>query len=180
MYDEISYPFLNVPGAAVEVWKWIIISSNLYLDSPITSGDTGQIVDHVLYHTDTHQKPWGQLPFNTLRPRQNGRHFADDVFKCIFENENEWISPWISLKFVPKIRINKTPALVQILAWRRPGDKPLSEPMMVSLPTHLCVTRPQWVNSLVPGGFKWNFGKMILNLISVVDGWGIACEIALR
>ena len=31
------------------------------------------------------------------------------------------------------------------MAWRRPGDKPLSEPMMVSLLTHLCVTRPQWV-----------------------------------
>ena len=31
------------------------------------------------------------------------------------------------------------------MAWRRPGDKPFSEPMMVSLPTHICVTRPQWV-----------------------------------
>ena len=31
------------------------------------------------------------------------------------------------------------------MAWRRPGDKPLSEPMMVNLPTHICVTRPQWV-----------------------------------
>ena len=35
------------------------------------------------------------------------------------------------------------------MAWRRPGDKPLSESMMVSLLTHICVTRPQWVNSLV-------------------------------
>ena len=31
------------------------------------------------------------------------------------------------------------------MAWRRPGDKPFSEPMMVSLLTHICVTRPQWV-----------------------------------
>ena len=38
------------------------------------------------------------------------------------------------------------------MAWRRPGDKPLSEAVMVSLPTHLCVTRPQWVNGLVPPG----------------------------
>ena len=44
--------------------------------------------------------------------------------------------------------MNSIPALVQIMAWRRPGDKPLSEPMMVRLPTHICVTRPQWVNSL--------------------------------
>ena len=53
------------------------------------------------------------------------------------------ISLKISLKFVPKVRINNIPALVQIMAWRRPGDKPLSEPMMVSLLTHICVTRPQ-------------------------------------
>ena len=83
--------------------------------------------------------------FNTLRPRQNGRHFADDIFKCIFLNENNWIPVKISLKFVPKGPINNTPALVEIMAWRRPGDKPLSEPIMVNLPTHICVTWPQWV-----------------------------------
>ena len=83
--------------------------------------------------------------FNSLRPRPIRRHFADDIFKCILENENGWISPRISLKFVPKVRINNIPALVQIMAWRRPGDKPLSGPMMVSLLTHICVARPQWV-----------------------------------
>ena len=82
---------------------------------------------------------------NTLRPKQNGRHFADDIFKCIFLNENVWIPIKISVKFVPKGTINNIPALVQMMAWRRPGDKPLSESMMVSLPTHICVTRPQWV-----------------------------------
>ena len=83
---------------------------------------------------------------NTLRPRQNGRHFADDTFKRIFLNEDIRILIEISLKFVPKGPINNIPALVQIMAWRRPGDKPLSEPIMVRLPTHICVTRPQWVN----------------------------------
>ena len=87
---------------------------------------------------------------NTLRPGQNGRHFTDDIFKCIFLNENVWIPIKISLKFVPKSPINNIPALVQIMAWRRPGDKPLSEPMMVRLPTHICVTRPQWVNNSFP------------------------------
>ena len=87
--------------------------------------------------------PWDS--FNTLRPRQNGRHFADDMFKCIFLNENVSIPVEISLKFVPKGSINNNPALFQIMAWRRPGDKPLSEPMMVSSLTHICVTRPQWV-----------------------------------
>ena len=73
---------------------------------------------------------------NTLRPRQNGRHFADDTFKRIFMNENVRISINISLKFVPKGLINNIPAMVQIMGWRRPGDKPLSEPMMVNLLTH--------------------------------------------
>ena len=73
----------------------------------------------------------GKELINTLRPRQNGRHFADDTFKRIFLNETFRISIKISLKFVPKGPINIIPALVQIMAWRRPGDKPLSEPMMV-------------------------------------------------
>ena len=67
----------------------------------------------------------------TLRPRQNGCHFPDDIFKCILVNGSVWISLKLSLKFVPKIQINDIPGLVQIMAWRRPGDKPLSEPMMV-------------------------------------------------
>ena len=83
--------------------------------------------------------------FNTLRPRLNRRPFADDIFKCIFLNENEWVLPRISLKFIPKVRINNIQSLVQIMAWRRAGDKPLYGPMMVSLLAHFCVTRPEWV-----------------------------------
>ena len=56
--------------------------------------------------------------------------------KCIFLNENVWIPIKISLKFVPKGPINNIPAMFQIMARRRPGDKPLSEPVMVSLPTY--------------------------------------------
>ena len=88
-----------------------------------------------------------QGPINTLRPRQNGCHFPDDIFKWIFLNENIWISLKIPLKFIPRGPINNIPALVQIMAWRRPGTKPLSEPMLVFVPTHICVTRPQWVNN---------------------------------
>ena len=49
---------------------------------------------------------------NTLRLRQNGRHFADDIFKCIFLNENVRILIKISLKFVPKDPIINIPAMV--------------------------------------------------------------------
>ena len=47
-----------------------------------------------------------------LRPRQNGHHFPDDIFKCIFFNENVCLSITISLKFVPKGPTNNIPALV--------------------------------------------------------------------
>ena len=86
---------------------------------------------------------------NSLRPKKNGRRFTDDIFKRIFLTENVRISIKVSLKFIPKCPINNNPALVLIMAWRRSGDKPLSEPMMVSLLTHICVTRPQWVNGSV-------------------------------
>ena len=58
-------------------------------------------------------------------------------FKCFSLNENGWILIKISLKFVPKGPINNIPALVQIMAWRRPGAEPLSEAMMVSLSMHI-------------------------------------------
>ena len=82
-----------------------------------------------------------------MRPRQNGRHFPDNIFKCIFLNANLWISINISLNFVPKGQIDNTLALVQIMAWHRPGDKPLSEPMTVSFLIHIGISRPQWVNA---------------------------------
>ena len=92
---------------------------------------------------------WIQLTsLNSSTPGQNGRRFADGIFRCIFSNETLCVFMKISLKFVPKGPIDNIPALVQIMAWRRSGDKPLSEPMVVCLLTHICVTQPQWVNYL--------------------------------
>ena len=72
--------------------------------------------------------------------RQNCRHFTDNIFKCIFLNENVWISIKISPNVVLTGSNNNIPALVQIMAWQRPGDEPLSEEMMVGLLTHICVS----------------------------------------
>ena len=58
---------------------------------------------------------------NTLRLRQNGHHFQVYIFRWISLNKNIWISPKISLKFVPKIRINNIPTSVQIMAWHQTG-----------------------------------------------------------
>ena len=122
----------------------------------------------------TRHLEWGiteALSLNTLRPRQNGCRFTDNVFKCIFLNENVWISLKISLKFVPKVPINNIPALVQILAWRRSGDKPLSEPMMVSILTHIYVTRPQWVNFSDEEIFY--FAKILLGSLNHFHIWWV-------
>ena len=60
---------------------------------------------------------------------------------------------------------NNMPSLVQMMAWRRPGDKPLSEPMMVSLLTHICVTRPQWVNT--------GLHQRTVSRLGTIKLWGI-------
>ena len=121
------------------------------------------------------------LQVNTLRLRQNGHRFADDTFKCIFVYENVWIPFKISLKFVPKGPINNIPALVQIMAWRRPSDKPLSAPIMVRLPTHICVTRPQWVNdslmSLACGVHKLPQADMLCKKYGLQSTWWHETEV---
>ena len=72
---------------------------------------------------------------------------ADNIFKCIFLNENDRIPIQISLKFVPRSPIDNKPALIQVMAWRRPGDKPLPETMM-TLFTY--AYRGRWVNLTWP------------------------------
>ena len=117
---------------------------------------------------------------NTLRPRQNGRHFPNNIFKCIFLNENIWILIEISLKFVTKGPINNIPALVPIMAWRRPGEKPLSELMLVSPLTLICVSRPQWVNSSPLGQYGRHFVDNIFRCIFVNEEFGILIKISLK
>ena len=132
--------------SAYQVWVATVYPFN-------TEGDTSYYIVHLTMKIlNSCTKPsYGDMGIlfhpviNTLRRRQHGRHFADDTFKRIFLNENGMILVKISLKFVPNGPINNIPALVQIMAWPRPGDTPLSEAMMVSLLTHIHVTRPQWV-----------------------------------
>ena len=104
---------------------------------------------------------------NTLRP---GKMAA--IFQTTFSHAFSWMKIYefrkkISLTFVPKGPIENIPALVQLMAWRRPGNKPLSEPMMVVLPAHTCVTRPQWVNIMVT--FFFNFqSDWISNIYNIM------------
>ena len=81
----------------------------------------------------------GQTNGNTAE-----NQFNSDSLK-IYVN---WIQTKISLKIVPKGQINNIPALLQIMAWCQSGNKPLSETMMLSLLTHICIPRPQWVDEM--------------------------------
>ena len=55
----------------------------------------------------------------------------DGIFKCIFFYEI--IPIQISLKFVLKSPVDDKPAVVKVIAWHRPDDKPLPESMMAQL-----------------------------------------------
>ena len=63
---------------------------------------------HHCFKINQHWTHWGR---GKLQP------FRRQHFKSIFLNKNVRISLKISLKFVPNIRINNIPALVQIMAW---------------------------------------------------------------
>ena len=111
--------------------------------------------------------------FNTWRLRQNGCHFPYNIFTCIFLNENVWILLKISnsLKFVPMVQINNIPALVQIMAWYRQGDKPLSEPMKFKLLMYICISQPQWVKE-PHHQLEWYYSKFVQNITCPMQqGW---------
>ena len=65
---------------------------------------------------------------------QRNKYRLSTIFKCKFFNENYRIPIQISLKFVPRSPIDNKPALVQVMAWRWTGDKPLPEPMVAQFP----------------------------------------------
>ena len=74
-----------------------------------------------------------------------------------------------SLKFVPKGQTNNISAFVQIMAWRRSGDKPLSEPMVFSLLMHICVTLPQRVKQASTDQFFYM--SRLSNCVGVWPHW---------
>ena len=78
-----------------------------------------------------HEMAWHWTwPVNSYLPDKMAAILADDNFKCIFLNENDRIQIQIPLKFVPGNLIDNKPALLQVMAWRWTGDKPLPKPML--------------------------------------------------
>ena len=103
---------------SISHWLGANLESALY---SITYSMTVIKVEHIDY-TWILQMTTHSSPFHTLSPRQNGCHFLDNIFKYIFLTKNIWISIKISPQFVLKGPSNNIPSLVQITAWRWPGD----------------------------------------------------------
>ena len=135
MGTELKYAvrhFIGICGFIVSNKKW---------DNPCTNATNYLCFRPIVYvckHQNNSHKRLTQK-WTPFRRQCFQMHFLE--WKCMNFAK-------ISLKFVPKVPVNNIPALVHILAWRRSGDKPLSELMMVSLLTQICVTRPQWVNQI--------------------------------
>ena len=118
--------YLNFPEICSQICSYQ--QASIDSDNGLMPNRTHHLNQSLLMHISVTRPHW----VNTLVPRQNGHYIADDIFKCIFLKENDWIPIKISLKFVPKGPINNIPGLVQIMAWRTPGDRLLSELMLVS------------------------------------------------
>ena len=117
-----NYPQLNITykTSLVQVMVWCHQITNLYLNQcwPRSLSIYGITKPQCV---------------NTLRPRQNGWHFPENIFNCICLNGNVWILNAIWLHCVLKVSMDNNTALVQIMAWHRADDKPLSAPMMAYL-----------------------------------------------
>ena len=88
---------------------------------------------------------------------------ADDNFKCILLNENDRIPSQISLKFVSRSPIDNKPALVQVMACRRTGDKLLPELMLTQFTdTHMQHYGGDWLTNM-----DSNFQVFWENLVSI-------------
>ena len=138
---------IKTAQSAIRVYNWW---------NPLLFRPRGMIMHHRLpdnkrvgHYWFMPEKDKSRVCIYSLRLRQSGRHFPDDIVKCIFIHEHVWISMEMFLKFVPECPINNIPALAQIMAWRLLDDKPLPESRIVSLPTHRCVIRLQWVKSRI-------------------------------
>ena len=115
------------------------------------------ILFHFIFYFSFRFSLLSWLLFLHIEAETTGRHFEDDIFKYTFFNENIWISIEISLKFVAMGLINNVPPLVQIVAFAPSRRKAIMwTPMLVCLPTHICVTPPQWVIeiNIIGGGVE--------------------------
>ena len=115
-----------------------------------------------------------KLTIDTLRPRQNCRHFADDIFKRTFLNENIWISTKFLLKFVPKCPFQNSIALVQKMAWRRIKKYLVCKRyVLYSISNELCCVSREKLDIEPLDGMKL---VMVMRIYSKLTHFNICCQ----
>ena len=136
----LGFPFIMWKLPLNQTWNWhwltnrtTCMSSKTHIDKPDWSELQESLQLLVFWKWDmmaavshankSQENVHRESIVDTLKPRQNGHHFADDSFNWIFFNENASISIKIPLKCFPDGPINHIPASVHIMAWRRSGDK---------------------------------------------------------
>ena len=95
------------------------------------------------------------------------KHFADDILICILFSEKVWILIKISLMFLPKGPIDNMFALDQMIAWCRPGDKPLSKTMLVRLVQH--TSRVSSQKGPTRHAYAWQIGPFWQDTLKLCD-----------
>ena len=113
-------------------WNSNIFILEITLECPLQNG--GQFSKpqyvNVRNHFVKKEVSWhweSLIQVNSIPPGQNGCHFTDYIFKCIFINAKFFILLTIPLKIVPRGLIDNKSALVQAMACHWTDDNPLSE-----------------------------------------------------
>ena len=103
------------------------------MDPPVTRLVCCHTILQFKSHTEKFDFKWRHIWSNSLK--HWGLAKMADIFQTTFLKALYWMKMYkFRLRFHGSLFLG-VPA----------GDKPLSEPMMICLLTHICVTRPQWV-----------------------------------
>ena len=109
-------------------------------------------------HNLSHMTSQGHNELTLLPLDKMASILANHIFTWIFLNENDRIQIQISLRFVPRSPLDSKPAVIQVMARHRTGDKPLSEPMMTQF-TDAYIYAALWeeesTNPLWPSDAIW-------------------------
>ena len=129
---------------------WLLISKILYIHARAIRQQVAILSFYIKSMKTILLKLLAHLPGDNELTHW-GRDKMDAISQTTFSNTFSWMKIFeFRLTFhwslFPRFQLANVPALVQLMAWRRPGDMPLSEPVIISSPTHICITRPQWVN----------------------------------
>ena len=119
------YAWFRLLRLKINTWFW-------QTSKPVRSENLAWFLWLGIWDRELFRKLTKEGIWNTLSPKQNGHHFADDISNAFLEMKHVCVSIKISVEFVPERPIDNRSAFVQVMAWHWTGDVPSPEPMMVN------------------------------------------------